>query len=146
MSKIKFIFYLKGSDNKIIITDFDNEESLNDLSDRLYSILSTAKVFSFKTNKDTLIIRSSDILAIQVSDCNNFKNKKYVKPKISDNKNNNDDKEISEFLEGDDTNQSEYYIEDMLDLAIDPESEDEVNRMFYEEGTKVNDNSDSTSM
>ena len=68
MSK-KIILYPKSALKPIILTD--NESSTENLEESIYKALSSPKLTSLKTSKDTLVIRPSEIQAVLITEYNN---------------------------------------------------------------------------
>lgn len=145
MPKTKFTFYLKEG-KMIFLTDDSNTESLDELTLKFKDTLNSAKIYSFTTDTDSLVVRSQDVLAIQISNKHTDNKRKSHTNDISNLTDDIDITEVDDVEE--ETEDGEYYVDgDLSTVMLDVESEEEVDRMFYEQGMSGSDdiNSDSTS-
>ena len=83
----KFIFYLRDYNRGIVITD-DSELTEDKIKKMISTSMTSAKVESFETGNDILMVRPSDIVAVQVVsdsfDKRSGKNKKEIKEETID--------------------------------------------------------------
>jgi len=127
MKKIKYFINIKGINRPLILMDFNNIKTLDELSDDLNKSLNSVNVISFSTDKGVLLARSSDILSIQVEVLSDYNKKNYYKQnKYSESIDNHLEEKI----------QSEA-IEDYPE-SVDVESEEEVDRLFYQNVDNTN--------
>jgi len=127
MKKIKYFINIKGINRPLILMDFNNIKTLDELSDDLNKSLNSVNVISFSTDKGVLLARSSDILSIQVEVLSDYNKKNYYKQ-------NKYSESIDNHLE--EKTQSEA-IEDYPE-SVDVESEEEVDRLFYQNVDNTN--------
>lgn len=64
----KFIFYLKGVGRGIVITDPEDVTTLDEVSNKIDSVLSGKVVAKFSSGDDALIVRSNEIIGVHVID------------------------------------------------------------------------------
>lgn len=62
----KYIFHLKNSSRGIVISE-DSSLSLNDMIIKMSNAILSTELVEFSTKTDTLLVRPSDILAIQIA-------------------------------------------------------------------------------
>lgn len=63
----KFVFYLKNSDRNIVMTDKNCGQTKEELIETLTNVLNTDNISKFETDTDILLIRSKDIMGIQLT-------------------------------------------------------------------------------
>ena len=68
----KFVFYLKDIDKSIVLTDLNEDRSLTEVK-RLLSeqLQSNFGLFTFETDNDVIVCKSSGLQAVHVSELNN---------------------------------------------------------------------------
>ncbi|MCK5015542.1 MAG: hypothetical protein KAS32_00560 [Candidatus Peribacteraceae bacterium] len=64
----KFVFYLKGVGRGIVITDPEDETTLDEVSKKVDTILSGKVVAKFSSENDALVVRSNEIIGVHIID------------------------------------------------------------------------------
>lgn len=68
MSKRRFVFYLNGVSRSIVITDQNDDMTLEEASNNASNLMLGDKISKFGTKTDTLLVKPTDIQAIHIID------------------------------------------------------------------------------
>lgn len=68
MKKVKIIFYLKDLPKPIVLSEFDGSSSKQEISEKVHEFLKVDSVYKYETGSDILIIRSSDVKAVLITE------------------------------------------------------------------------------
>lgn len=64
----KFVFYLKGGNRSITITDHKEKRSLKDLQDIISNMVSSDKIIRFTTSADCLMLKPAEIGGVHIQE------------------------------------------------------------------------------
>ena len=64
----KFVYYLEGLSRSIVITDKDNDMSIEEISRYASEMMSVDKISKFQTKTDVLLVRPTELKAIHITD------------------------------------------------------------------------------
>lgn len=64
----KFVFYLKGGNRSITITDLNENRSLSVLHDEISKLMAGDRVCQFKTNTDAICLRPTEISGVHIQE------------------------------------------------------------------------------
>lgn len=78
----KFVFYLK--DNKVVITDHDDNDPIDYVTTQINDIMSGTKLGVFKTKTDALLVRPEEIKAVHLIEDHKEEHKVEIPMDLSD--------------------------------------------------------------
>lgn len=76
----RFLYYLRGHNKPIAITDISEDRDIEELSENITNMLCGSEICEFSTHFDGIIARPNDIIAVYISDIERDPSKIKVKP------------------------------------------------------------------